>query len=320
MITLNLTTNGTGQELIKKYLEENASEILAEKINNGVAIEKDGKTLINKKTLDEFMKYANEEARKIATKGEQFACIEDTLVFGWAIHFFEEDSIEGTLFNEDGTPYKPVKPTVKKTVNTAPTVKTAITKKEPEGQLSLFDFSSGIDGNTEETTPDTAEASCASEAEEIVEKNIDTNEQVQPQISSLYTRYLALSEKYPTTIIALRVGDFYEIFGESATRVAEHLELTLVSRDFGLETRTPMIGFPYHKEEQYRTKLRKITSVAIAENEDNIKFYLQYQPDGSDLSVNAETGEVVENKMTTVTDDLIGILFGILKDEVEVRL
>ena len=34
-MTLNLTAKGTEQEILKKYLEENASEILAEKINNG---------------------------------------------------------------------------------------------------------------------------------------------------------------------------------------------------------------------------------------------------------------------------------------------
>jgi hypothetical protein len=52
MIELNLTANSEEQKLIKEYLEENASEILAEKINNGVKIEKDGITLINKKTLE----------------------------------------------------------------------------------------------------------------------------------------------------------------------------------------------------------------------------------------------------------------------------
>ena len=39
MITLNLTAKNTEQEVVKQYLEENASEMLAEKINNGVAIE-----------------------------------------------------------------------------------------------------------------------------------------------------------------------------------------------------------------------------------------------------------------------------------------
>ena len=53
------------QEILKKYLEDNASDVLTDKINNGVKIEKDGKTVINKKTLDTFMKYATEEAKKL---------------------------------------------------------------------------------------------------------------------------------------------------------------------------------------------------------------------------------------------------------------
>ena len=47
MITLNLQTNSREHELIKLYLEENVSQTLADKINNGVSIEKDGKPLIN---------------------------------------------------------------------------------------------------------------------------------------------------------------------------------------------------------------------------------------------------------------------------------
>ena len=69
MIKLNLETNCREQEIIKEYLEENASESLAYKINNGVKIQKDNKTLINKKTLDTFLQYACEEARKLAAKG-----------------------------------------------------------------------------------------------------------------------------------------------------------------------------------------------------------------------------------------------------------
>ena len=60
---LNLETKTKEQELVKAYLEENASQILANKINNGTPFEKDGKTFINKKTLDGFMKYASSEAK-----------------------------------------------------------------------------------------------------------------------------------------------------------------------------------------------------------------------------------------------------------------
>lgn len=83
--------------------------MLAEKINNGTPVEKDGKQLINRKTLDGFMRYACDEARKLAAKGASSACVEDKVVFGWAIHYFEEDSIEGTLYNADNTEYKPVR-------------------------------------------------------------------------------------------------------------------------------------------------------------------------------------------------------------------
>ena len=74
-------TNNDAEKRVKDYLEENASKTLAEKINNGVHITKDEKILINKKTLSGFMKYANSEARKLAEKGANFACIEDITVF-----------------------------------------------------------------------------------------------------------------------------------------------------------------------------------------------------------------------------------------------
>lgn len=109
MTKLNLEATSREQEIIKAYLEENASETLAEKINNGKPIKKDGKRLINRKTLDDFMRYACDEARKLAAKGASSACVEDKVVFGWAIHYFEEDSIEGTLYNADNTEYEPVR-------------------------------------------------------------------------------------------------------------------------------------------------------------------------------------------------------------------
>lgn len=135
MIKLNLETKTKEQELIKQYLEENVSEILAEKINNGVKIEKDNKTLINKKGLNSFMKYANDESRKLAEKGSNCACIEDKVVYGWAIHYFEEDSIEGNLYNEDGTEYKVE---IKKAT---PKIESKPEPKKPEKQqATLFDL------------------------------------------------------------------------------------------------------------------------------------------------------------------------------------
>ena len=53
---LNLTAQNKQEELILNYLQNNASETLADKINNGTPFEKDGKPLLNKKTLAGFMK------------------------------------------------------------------------------------------------------------------------------------------------------------------------------------------------------------------------------------------------------------------------
>lgn len=136
MISLNLITTGNEQVIIKDYLENNVSEILAEKINNGVQIEKDGKSLISKKSLDGFMSYACEEARKQSDKGAKGACIEDKTVFGWAIHYFEENSIEGKLYNEDGTDYKLI---TKNKINLSSAPVVTFTPK-PKPQLSLFDI------------------------------------------------------------------------------------------------------------------------------------------------------------------------------------
>lgn len=135
---LNLETKTKEQELIKQYLQENVSEMLADKINNGVKINKDNKTLINKKDLNGFINYANQEARKLAEKGSSCACIEDKVVYGWAIHYFEEDSIEGKLYNENGTEYKVE---IKKT--TTPKIESKPEPKKPEKQqTTLFDLMS----------------------------------------------------------------------------------------------------------------------------------------------------------------------------------
>lgn len=149
MIELNLTANGNEQIIIKDYLQENVSELLADKINNGVRIEKDNNTLLNKKDLNGFMKYANDEARKLAEKGANCACIEDKVVFGWAVHYFEEDSIEGNLYNEDGTEFK-----VTPKVNAATKTIAKVPVKEQKKQASLFDFMDLSINESEESDED----------------------------------------------------------------------------------------------------------------------------------------------------------------------
>lgn len=157
-MTLQLTATTTEEKVVKEYLEQTVSEVLADKINNGVPVEKDGKKLISKKTLAGFMKYATEEARKQAAKGASSACLHSDIVFGWAIHYFEEDSILGMLYNEDGTEYKAPKPATKAvpkktataTATDSPT--TSAPKPQPQaGQMSMFDLFNEPETEVEET-------------------------------------------------------------------------------------------------------------------------------------------------------------------------
>ena len=252
MIKLNLTTETQEHEILKEYLEKNASELLAQKINNGVKIVKDGKTLISKKTLASFMKYACEEARKIVAKGASSACVKDDIVFGWAIHYFEEDSIEGILYNEDGTEYKPATKAKTTTPVTTPAKPKPVEKPKP-AQFSFFDL---MPTPTEE--PKKEDLKVDMETGEI----LPTKEE-KKQPSTLYQKYLSYKEKYPNMVVAYRVGDFYECFNDDAKLLANKLELTLTGRDCGLDERVPMVGFPYHAAEGYFSKITDFSALAI---------------------------------------------------------
>lgn len=77
---LNLTAQGDNQKIILQYLEENASDVLAEKINSGT------------KTLQDCWNFIVECAKKELHSRD--GAIRDDVVFGWAVHFFEEDAIK----------------------------------------------------------------------------------------------------------------------------------------------------------------------------------------------------------------------------------
>ena len=161
---LNLKATTKEQQRIKAYLEENASEILADKINNGVHIQKDGKMLLNKKTLDGFLKFACDEAKKQAEKGASCACIDDDVVYGWAVHYFEEDSVEGTLYGEDGAEYRHGK-----VVRQSPAPSVSRPPKEKAPQTSLFDMldsGSASEGRKDSAVPTASEADFPAEEDE----------------------------------------------------------------------------------------------------------------------------------------------------------
>ena len=301
MPKLNLTASTKEEQKVKAYLEANASEVLAEKINGGVRIQKDGKTLINRKTLAGFLKFACDEAKKQAEKGASSACIDDDTVYGWSVHYFEEDSIEGTLYNEDGTEYKAPIP---KVTAKAPTVKYTPPKPQPKPQMSMFDLmGEDLEGKPEEEKPEDDEDTMPSD-EEIQEimAEIAEEEKTKPSkrtASPMYRKYLDAQGKYPQAVVAMRLGDFYEVFGKNAEVLASELPLTLTGRDCGLESRVPMVGFPYHASDAYLKKiLGNGHAVALIEN-DGIRELPSAQ------NVDLETGEILsEEEMREFDGDI----------------
>lgn len=78
---IEMTANGPTEKRVLDYLEANASVGLVEKLNAG------------KKSLGGAVIFATAEAQKMA-KGSGCVCVNDATVFGWIVHFFEEDEIK----------------------------------------------------------------------------------------------------------------------------------------------------------------------------------------------------------------------------------
>ena len=307
---LNLKANTPSEQKILEYLQNNASETLADKINNGTPFEKDGKPLNNKKTLSGFMKYACDEARKLAEKGANSACIDDATVYGWAIHYFEEESIEGALYSLDGEEYKPVT----KTKNTQKSTYTPTSApKQQNQQASLFDIISQ-ENNVADTTKQEQPVIQTNEESLKETPKIETKQTLSP----VNTEYKTLKEKYSDYVIAYRLGDFYEILGKDAVTIASELDLTLTGRECGLSYRIPMVGFPYHAAEAYFAKIVKKHNLVICENDRDIQLIDQINMDNNRL-IDQDTGEIL-NKKDFKTNNMIKTLYSIFGNDIEVRL
>lgn len=79
-------------------------------------------------------------------------------------------------------------------------------------------------------------------------------------------QYYDIKEEYPNELLFFRLGDFYELFFEDGEIASRELELTLTSKNAGLEERVPMCGVPFHSVKPYIEKLvNKGYKVAICE-------------------------------------------------------
>ena len=132
-----------------------------------------------------------------------------------------------------------------------------------------------IDDTEEETiTDDLIIDSTPVEQEEIAEQEERT--EVNATVSPIYRQYLNAQKINPQAIVVMRLGDFYEVMGENAIKVADELDLTLTGRNVGLPERVPMCGFPYYVAEKYIEKVLGRHGVLIVEDGQEPKYILSH--------------------------------------------
>ncbi len=71
----------------------------------------------------------------------------------------------------------------------------------------------------------------------------------------MLAQYFRAKETHPEALLAMRVGDFYEFYGEDAEKASAALEITLTGREDGSNGRVPMAGVPFHSVEKYLSRL-----------------------------------------------------------------
>lgn len=124
---------------------------------------------------------------------------------------------------------------------------------------------------TENSSVDTEKHSNIGKSEMQIEK---PSKSKSPN-ATFYDKYHILQQQNPNSAVAYRLGDFYEIMEEKAVEIAREIDLTLTSRDCGLEERVPMIGFPYHASENYFSKIAKTHDLLVVETDGNTRFISQ---------------------------------------------
>jgi len=87
------------------------------------------------------------------------------------------------------------------------------------------------------------------------------------KLTPMMQQYLEIKEQHENAILFYRMGDFYEMFFDDATKASKILGITLTSRNKKSDAvQVPMCGIPYHAATSYLAKLIKAgCRVAICE-------------------------------------------------------
>ena len=92
------------------------------------------------------------------------------------------------------------------------------------------------------------------------------NEIDRDKLSPGMKQYIEIKDNYEEELLFFRLGDFYELFFEDALICSRECELTLTSKNGGLDERIPMCGVPFHSVKPYIEKLvSKGYKIAICE-------------------------------------------------------
>ena len=94
------------------------------------------------KSIQECCKYIYSQAKKLLAKGGNAIGVDDDTVYGWAVHYYDEDDIKVENVKGIVETVAPVKASVKleKTVEQKPIRKKTKQNLFDERQLSLFGF------------------------------------------------------------------------------------------------------------------------------------------------------------------------------------
>jgi hypothetical protein len=250
---------------------------------------------------------------KNKTQNVKAVAKEGTAILDEAIKYFNDDKIIGELYDESGKLYKKA-PELPKEIAKATKTMAVAQKKEPDKPQQFTLFSLLEENNAQQPlaveTPrveqPTQEAILFSDTPDDVEDDEENNEYGEPDedetpcafdvdretgeilspipaehsvpvqpYSPLYQKYLSFQGQYPQAVIAYRLGDFFEIFGDNAIKVSNRLELILTGRDFGLTERIPMVGFPYHASDTYFRKIAEFSSLIVVEDDTATPYVLE---------------------------------------------
>jgi DNA mismatch repair protein MutS len=68
-------------------------------------------------------------------------------------------------------------------------------------------------------------------------------------------QYLEIKGRYPDTLLAYQVGDFFEFFDDDARIASVELQIVLTARAYGADERVPLAGVPLHALDTYLARL-----------------------------------------------------------------